>query len=203
MFKFFKKRAEEEPLEILKKQTGWFCDLEQLITNCKQEVLKYTKLLEDFTDNYLPIRDKCIETIRKNGLGRYPLKDVLEVKAFGDDTVELIIYGIKEDYWDGKQILVPDGKLLDETIQLNTLKLLNTEFDTPYDNTTEFADILNKVERLEDPIKVFEGKIRELYMKIGIFLDKKKVFDKHCFRITEIMEEINDKGCTESTFGAG
>lgn len=98
-------------------------ELEQNIANLEKQLANFELVLKDITNNYLPLRDKCKETIYGHKLNRYPLRKVFGV-AYQDGKLRAIVTNVKEDYWDGQKTLVLTDTLLDDTIPLDTLELI-------------------------------------------------------------------------------
>lgn len=86
----------------------------------REMIEMYTQLIKELEDVYLPIRDECEEVIRSHGLNHYPLRDVLELRMDKDSPeYEIVIYDIKDDWWDGEKCLKKTDILLDEKFRLD------------------------------------------------------------------------------------
>ncbi len=144
-------------------------ELQERIAEREQKIAACEQMIEDITKNYLPLRDKCIEIIRKNGLNHYPLNYVYKI-AHQNGKIRFLIYDLKEDYWDGERTLKQGDDLLDETIQLNTIDLLD-KLEEPSSltfsmYTSERDKILDSMVRLGDPNDNLRSRIK--YYKLGI-----------------------------------
>lgn len=117
---------------------------EQRIADAEQRLADYERLLEDIKNNYLPLRERCIDTIYKHEMNYYHLRDVFGA-AYKDDKLRVIINKIETNTWDAKPSHKFVCTLLDETIQLRC-----------FDRESFVADLILK---LEDPTKEIERAI--------------------------------------------
>lgn len=126
---------------------------EKITVYAREEMTEmYTHLIKELEDVYLPIRDKCEEIIRSHGLNHYPLKDVLELRAYDEPEYEIVIYDVKEDWWDGEKYLKKTDTLLDEKFRLEFAYEFYNKGDvcTPY----SFDFVCYFLSRLDDPTDI-------------------------------------------------
>lgn len=112
----------------------------------------WEQMIRELEDYYYPVRDKCIEVIQSHGLNHYPLSDVIELRIEGvnKDKYEIVIYNLKEEWWNGDKCLKKTDILLNEGFQIFAASGLN-EFAYNYLN--------DAISRLETPTKFFSNGI--------------------------------------------
>lgn len=143
-----------------RKEVKRFPTLAETRAKVEDELADYEKILEEFTNKYLPLRDRLIGVIRSHNLNRYPLRDVLTVEYLDKDCFKFTVLDCIEDYWDGKQTLKSNGTLTYEEIQLDTTSLIRKwDKEHKWDNTpytdTRLGVAFQAISKLEDPTKDF------------------------------------------------
>lgn len=93
-------------------------EIEAEIDKYQHEIEVIQKIISELNTKYLPIRDKCIETIRSHNLGIYTLDNVF-AHHYESGKLRLVVSDAKEEYWNGYKRVMHGDILLDETIQLD------------------------------------------------------------------------------------
>lgn len=126
-------------------------EIQEEICSLVDKIYLWEQIVKELENVYYPVRDKCEEAIRSHGLNHYPLSDVIELRIEkSEDIYEIVIYDLKEDWWNGERRLKKTDILLDEKFQLCAASSLN-EFAYNYLN--------NAISHLEIPNKFFSNGI--------------------------------------------
>lgn len=121
----------------------------------REQIELYTQIIKELEEVYLPIRNKCVEVIRSHGLNRYPLREVMEFGIMRDEPIyKIIIYNVKEDWWNGEKCLKKTDRLLEEFFRLEAFKKCLKS-----DHCSIEYDVLG---HLEDPTEYFRKMISYL-----------------------------------------
>lgn len=145
---FWNKKKEEKCSLIL--------TVPEAITKHEDEIADYEKILDEFTNKYLPLRDKIIDVIRGHNLNHYPLCNVFLFKHPNESLFQFTVFDLIEDYWDGEQTLKSNGTLIYEEIQLDTISLIR-KWDKEYGwvvnphHYTRVNEVISAMSKLEDP----------------------------------------------------